>query len=446
MGKAKPPPSRQSLQALDVVNFMLADVRDGLGPYLAIYLSTRSFDAAAIGIAMSAMGIATVAAQTPAGELIDRIWHKRLAIVLAALAVGAGSVAMVLRPTFPVIVSSQVVIGVAAAVFPPAITAISLGLVGHAALARRTGRNEAWNHGGNVAAACLAGAIGEYIAYEGIFYLLAAMCAGTVISTLFIRKEEIDHELARGSDGPTNDAPDRTNLESSSDLAGAKANGPRVAGIGELIADRRILVFSTAVVLFHFANAAMLPLVGQKLTTGQISGAAGYMSACIIVAQLVMVPVAIVSSRLADSWGRRAVFLVGFAVLPVRGLLYTFTTNPAALVAVQVLDGVGAGIFGVVGVLVIADLTRGTGRFNLVQGALATATGIGAALSNLMTGFIVKAAGYNAGFLMLATIAVVALLFYGFAMPETRPNEGAINHPAGKIVESKPCFSIDPTI
>lgn len=125
--------SRQSFRALDVVNFLLADVRDGLGPYLAIYLSTRHFDAAAIGIAMSAMGIATVAAQTPAGALIDRTWHKRLAIVVAALAVGAGSLAMVLRPTFPVIVSSQVVIGVAAAVFPPAITAISLGLVGHRA-------------------------------------------------------------------------------------------------------------------------------------------------------------------------------------------------------------------------------------------------------------------------------------------------------------------------
>jgi MFS family permease len=445
MGKTESAPSRQSLRALDVVNFMLADVRDGLGPYLAIYLSTRQFDPAAIGIAMSAMGIATVAAQTPAGGLIDRIWHKRLAIVAAALAVGAGSLAMVLRPTFPVIVSSQVVIGVAAAVFPPAITAISLGLVGHRALARRTGRNEAFNHAGNVAAACLAGAIGDYIAYEGIFFLLAAMCAATMISTLFIRKEEIDHELARGFGGFTNDAPGHGMPASSSDLTKATARGPRVASFAELIADRRILVFSTAVVLFHFANAAMLPLVGQKLTTGHVSGAAGYMSACIIAAQLVMVPVAILASRLADSWGRRAVFLVGFVVLPVRGLLYTLTTNPYALVAVQLLDGIGAGIFGVVGVLVIADLTRGTGRFNLVQGALATATGIGAALSNLMTGFIVKAGGYNAGFFTLAAIAVLALLFYGFAMPETWPLAGEVDHIGAKITDGRPSLSIDPT-
>ena len=128
-------------------------------------------------------------------------------------------------------------------------------------------------------------------------------------------------------------------------------------------------MFSASVVLFHFANAAMLPLAGQKLSHGHDRGAAGYMSACIIAAQLVMVPVALLASRLAVSWGRRPVFLIGFAVLPVRGVLYTMTSSPYALVAIQLLDGIGAGIFGVVGTLVIADLTRGTGRFNLMQGA-----------------------------------------------------------------------------
>jgi MFS family permease len=442
MNNGKSPPSRQSSRALDVVNFLLADVRDGLGPYLAIYLSARQFDPAAIGIAMSAMGIATLAAQTPAGGLIDRIWHKRLALVAASLAVGAGSLAMVLRPTLPVIVSSQVVIGIAAAVFAPAITAISLGLVGRRALARRTGRNEAFNHAGNVAAAILAGVIGDFVAYEGIFYLLAAMCVATMISTLFIRKEEIDHDLARGSNRLENGTPPP---DEPARIGKHNAGHARVVAIRELIADQRILIFSASVVLFHFANAAMLPLVGQKLTDGHKDGAAGYMSACIIAAQLVMVPVAIVSSRLAESWGRRAVFLAGFIVLPIRGLLYTLTANPSALVSIQLLDGIGAGIFGVVGVLVIADLTRGTGRFNLVQGALATATGIGAALSNLMTGFVVKAAGYNAGFFTLAAIALVALAFYALAMPETRPLPGAADHAPAKVAATHTSFSIDPT-
>lgn len=402
-----PSPSTRSLWALDALNVFLADVRDGLGPYLAIYLSTHDWSPSAIGTAMSAMGIATVIAQTPAGAAIDATRYKRATIALAALVVGIAAVMMVRSPTAPVILSSQVALGVAAAVFPPAIAAITLGLVGHAQLARRTGRNEAFNHAGNVAAALLAGAIGNYIAYEGIFYLLAGMCLASVVSTWLIRGPEIDYELARGASPASGDAP-----------GVAPAQVVRVA---VLFKDRRIVLFAISVVLFHFANAAMLPLVGQKLTQGRADGAAGYMSACIIVAQLVMVPVAVSASRLAQSWGRKPTFLIAFAVLPLRGVLYTRTDNPYALVAIQLLDGIGAGIFGVVGVLVIADLTQGTGRFNLMQGALATATGIGASLSNLITGYIVEATSYNMGFVVLAVIAGFALVFYGAMVRETLP-------------------------
>jgi MFS family permease len=163
----------------------------------------------------------------------------------------------------------------------------------------------------------------------------------------------------------------------------------------------------------------MLPLVGQKVTEGLDRASSVLMSACIIAAQLVMVPIALLASRFAETWGRKPLFLIGLAVLPIRGLLYTLTINPYLLVGIQLLDGIGAGIFGVVAVLVVADLTRGTGRFNLTQGALATATGLGAALSNLLTGFVVKAAGFNAGFLMLSAIAFAGFLFHLTLMPET---------------------------
>jgi MFS family permease len=398
-------PQRRSLIALDALNVFLADVRDGLGPYLAIYLTAKQhWDAGKVGIALSALTIATVVAQTPVGGLIDQLRHKRGAIAAAALAVTLGAIAMVRVPTLPVIVASQSLIGVAAAVFPPAIAAISLGLVGHARLARRTGRNEAFNHGGNVAAAVLAGLIGDHVAIEGIFYLLAGMALATIASALLIRGSDIDHTLARGAEHDD-------------------GHPARIASLGELLSDRCIVVFTLAVTLFHFANAAMLPLVGQKLTTGKTDGVSTDMSACIIAAQLVMVPVAIVSSRLAETWGRKPVFLIGFAVLPIRGLLYTLSTHPVFLVAVQLLDGIGAGIFGVVGVLVIADLTRGTGRFNLMQGALATAVGLGASLSNLLTGFVVRARGFDTGFVVLAMAAAVALVFYWTAMPETARTE-----------------------
>jgi MFS family permease len=400
-------PSRQSLRMLDVLNLVLADVRDGLGPYLSIFLATKHWDPSRIGMAMSVMGMATVLAQTPAGALIDRTTRKRSWMVAAASMIALGAVAMAWMPTLPVVIGAQVTIGAASSLFAPAITAVTLGLVGRARMSRRTGRNEAFNHAGNVIAAILAGVIGNTIAYEGIFYLLAGMCGLSIVATLAIHRGEIDDVVARGGDGE----PMGPDLE------------PRVARIGELSRDRRILIFAASIILFHFANAAMLTLVGQKMTKGLTHGAAGYMSACIIAAQLVMVPVALASSRLAESWGRRPTFLIAFAVLPIRGLLYTVTDDPLLLVAIQLLDGIGAGIFGVVGILVIADLTRGTGRFNLMQGVLATATGIGASASELMTGVIVSRSGFNTGFVTLSVVAVLALTLYGLAMPETLPAE-----------------------
>ncbi len=288
-----------------------------------------------------------------------------------------------------------------ATVFPPAIAALTLGLVGRVAMSRRTGRNEAFNHGGNVVAAALIGGSAYLLGYGAMFLTVAVLAALSMAAVLLIRERDIDHDLARGADERPSD-------------------GGGVVSIGVLFHDRRIAIFIASAVLFHFANAAMLPLVGQKSGDGLGRAAPLLMSACIVAAQFVMVPVALLASRFAESWGRKPVFLVGFAVLPVRGLLYCVSVNPAYLVGVQLLDGIGAGIFGVVSVLVVADLTRGTGRFNVTLGALATATGVGAALSNVMAGYLVKAAGFNAGFLTLSAIAVAAMLFYALAMPETR--------------------------
>ncbi len=360
-------PSQTSRRALDGVNVFLADVRDGMGPFLGTFLrESHHWDAGRVGIALAPSQIGTVLAQTPAGALIDGIRWKRLAIAIAAAVVAAGCVVIYLVPTLAVVVAAQAAIGAAAAIFPPAVAALTLGLVGRATMARRTGRNEAFNHGDNVIAAALAGGAAYLLGYGALFFLVAGMAAASGVAVLLIREADIDHDLARGAD----DDGERSH---------------EAIGIVELFKDRRIAIFATSVVLFHFANAAMLPLVGQKSSDGLKEGAAVLMSACIIAAQVVMVPVALAASRLATSWGRKPVFLIGFAVLPVRGLLYCLSVNPYYLVGVQLLDGIGAGIFGVVSVLVVADLTKGTGRFNLTQGALATATGIGAGLSRAFT-------------------------------------------------------------
>jgi predicted MFS family arabinose efflux permease len=417
-------PSRRSILALDALHLILADVRGGLGPFLAVYLaSVHRWDPGRIGAAMAVMGVAGLVAQTPAGALIDSVRDKRLVIALAFALVAAGALAMVAQPTPPVVLSAQAMIGAAGAVFGPALAAVSLGLVGHAGLARRMGRNQALDHTGNVAAAILAGVIGDAVGYGGIFVLTAALCLIGVLAAALIRGSEVDHARARGGEGvPPEEVSGEAMFDKDLDppAVAMAVKAPRIARRGELLADRRIGAFAAAVVLFHFANAAMLPLVSQKLAAGLTRGAAGPMAAAIVAAQMVMIPVALLASRLAQSWGRKPTFLIGFAVLPVRGVLYTFGADPRYLVAVQLLDGIGAGIFGVVGVLVIADLTRGTGRFSLMQGALATATGLGAALSNLVTGAVAGVAGFDAGFLTLATIAAAALLFFGLMVPETR--------------------------
>lgn len=396
---------RKSLQALDFLNIFLADVRDGVGPYLGIYLlATHHWEPASIGAVMSVSGIAGVVAQTPAGLLVDATTRKRLLIIVAAALIAIACLMMVFTPKFSMVVTAQILIGIAATIFPPTIAAISLGIVGYPNLDRRMGRNESFNHAGNVIAAVLAGSLGYFLGREWIFYLVAAMAVASAVSSLGIREQDIDNELARGAVGNQPEA----------------ESTPKVSGFLMLLRDRRLLIFSVSVVLFHFANAAMLPLVGQYLTVGKTTGASLYMSACIIVAQLVMIPVASLSGRFAGTWGYKNIFLIAFAVLPIRGVLYTFSNNPYFLVSIQILDGIGAGIFGVVSVLLVAYLTKGTGRFNFVQGAIATAVGIGASLSNLMTGFIVQQAGYKAGFLTLAGIATVALLVFALAMPDPK--------------------------
>jgi MFS family permease len=179
------------------------------------------------------------------------------------------------------------------------------------------------------------------------------------------------------------------------------------------------MIFLCCAVMFHFANAAMLPLLGEMLAKGKGRTSMMFMSACVVTTQFTITLLAAWVGRAAGSWGRKPLLLIGFGVLPIRGVLYTLTHNLYLLVGIQVLDGIGAGIFGVVSVLVIADLTRGTGRFNLTLGAIATAVGIGAALSQTIAGSIVHHFSDRAGFLFLASVAAAAFAILWLFMPET---------------------------
>jgi MFS family permease len=393
---------------LDALNFFLADVRGGLGPYLAVYLlAERNWDEASIGIVMSIATAAEIVAQTPAGALVDQIRAKRALMAAAALAVTAASLALPWLSDFWSVAASQGTAHAASVVFGPAIAAVSLGAVGRQSFSKRIGRNESFNHAGNAFAALAAGASAYIWGPIVVFYLLAAMAFASLVSVLTIPADAIDYDLARGLD----DTPS----------AGHGLEERQPSGFRILLTCRPLLVFGVCVVLFHLSNAAMLPLVGQKLALQDKNLGTSLMSACIVAAQIVMVPMALLVGAKADRWGRKPLFLAGLFILPIRGALYTLSDNPFWLVSVQLLDGVGAGIYGAIFPIVVADLMRGTGRFNVAQGAIITAQGIGAALSTTLAGLVVVHAGYSAAFLTLGGVAAVGLAVFFFAMPETRP-------------------------
>lgn len=398
--------SVQSKRGLDWMNFFLADVRDGVGPYLAIFLlASHNWNATSIGIVMGAMGVATGIAQIPAGKWMDNARSKRALLAAACIVVAIACPIMAIAPNFWVVLACQIAIGAAAALILPGIASITLGLVGHRRFAQRTGRNEVFNHAGNIVSALLAGLIGHYIAREYIFWIVGLWSLLSVASIMMIRETEIDNVVARGA-----------TLNEAGDM--------RISGLRDVLTDRRIVVFALVVFLFHFGNAAMLPLVGQELAANAAGqGASLWMSACIILAQAVMIPMSAFAGKYADIWGRRPIFMIGLIALPIRGILYSFSDDPWYLLGVQALDGIGAGIFGVIWVLIVADLTKGSGHYGVTLGLVNAAHMVGFFLSQTLAGVVVDATGtFSGGFLFLAAVATCALVLFAVAMPETKPD------------------------
>jgi MFS family permease len=390
--------------SLDAVNFLAADVRGAVGPYLNVFLVTQQhWSQSEVGLVTTIGGLLGLAVQTPIGAAIDETHAKRGIVVLALAVLAVTAAVIFLWPTFWPVAISNSLMAVVGDVFGPAVAALTLGLYARKQLARRMGRNSAFDHAGNVAIALLAGAVGYAFSQRAVFLLVPVFAALTAIAVLSIPAKAIDYDRARDL-GPAADA---------------AATPPSAAGYGVLFKSRPLVIFGLCAMLFHFANAPLLPLVGQKLAAAYPKEATAMMSVCIIAAQAVMLPIAILVGRKADVWGRKPLFLAGFAILPIRAVLYTFSDNSFWLIGVQVLDGVGAGIFGALTPLVIADIMRGTGRYNLAQGAIATMVGIGASLSGLATGEVVDHLGYRATFLTLGAVALAAVTVFATAMPET---------------------------
>lgn len=397
-----PAPSSRSVRALDALAFFAPDIQGGVGPFLVIFMAgTLAWDPQRIGSVMFVSALVGLAAQAPAGALIDSVRHKPRWIAGAVALIALTLVAMANWPGYGVILAGQSLIGAAGTLVAPALAATSLGMVGRAGLDSRIGRNAAITAAGTVLWALGTGAVSHPYGAHAMFFYATAMAVPTIAAALLIRDRDIDPQLARGAD-----AQDAT---------------PTAASVRTARwYDRRLVVLLACAFLFHLANAAMLTLVAQKVSARAGASAALWMSAGVIVTQLVTIPIGLAVGRWAPRLARKPIFLVGFAVLPLRGLLYLLADSPAALLALQVLDGVGAGIFGVMLTLMISDLTRGSGHFNFALGIGAACVGLGAALSNLVAGTVANAAGYGTAFVLLAGIAAAALALFAIAMPETR--------------------------
>jgi MFS family permease len=416
--RAVPGPSLRSWIGLCAATFFLAEMHGVTMPFVNAYLMDQGWRFDAIGIIVALAGLISLLMSSPAGFFVDRCRRRQVLLAGAALLVG-GCFGLL-----PLVPASYVWTGtllVAAAIvnplFGPLFGALTLGLVGNSRLSRSLGITQSWDHAGNIGAALAAMMLVQFWPVASVFYAVAVASAFSAGAVFLIRRSDLNDRRAQG-------------------LA-VRRNSPEAVRFRELICDWRIAVLLASAGLFHLANAPVMPLVAQKVK--HLGGSSSQVAGVVLAAQAVMIPVALLAGWLGESWGRKPVFAMGFIALPVRIALYGLSDDPSILVALQTLDGVGAGIFGVTATTMCADLTRGRGHFNALVGVLATAGSVGGVLGPLMGGLMVQNLGFTAAFFAFAAVALAgAVLFIG-GMPETRPEPVA----RGERVPVRTCLVPD---
>jgi MFS family permease len=397
----RPAPSRASQHGLDWFIFFLADVQTGFGPFVAVYLTTQKWTQVEIGFVLSIGGIVGLLGQMPGGAIVDAARSERLVAGLAVAAIGCSALAYAVWPIFPVVTAAATLHALASCVLGPAIAAISLGLVGPLAIGERLGRNARFASLGNGSAAALMGACGYLLSSRSVFLVTFILAVPTLLSLARIRGREID--VARCHGAVVREVPDAA-----------------ATSVFHLLRQRPLLIFAGSVLLFQLANAAMLPLMAGVVTTRSSQWAPVLIAACIIVPQAIVALASPSVGRKAQAWGRRPLLLLAFAALAVRGLLFAVVNDPYVLVLVQVFDGITAAVLSVMVPLIVADVAFGSGHFNLAQGVVGTATGIGASLSTVLAGYVSDRFGSGMAFTGLAAIAALGLAMIWLFMPETR--------------------------
>ncbi|KVE44394.1 MFS transporter [Burkholderia sp. BDU5] len=399
--------SARSLRALDWLNFFVANVQTGFGPFIASYLASHKWTQGEIGMVLSIGTISAMVSQVPGGAAVDALRNKKGAAAWAIAAIILSAVLLAASPTIVPVIAAEVFHGFASCMLVPAMAAISFALVGRESLGGRLGRNARWASLGSAVAAGLMGLTGEYFSARAVFWLTAALALPALVALAMIEPTHHHHHATPRAPAARDDADDADEDEERETLR-------------ELLRDRRMLIFAACVVLFHLSNAAMLNLAAGEVTAGMGENVQLVIAACIIVPQAIVAMLSPWVGRSAQRWGRRPILLLGFAALPLRALLFAGVSSPYLLVPVQMLDGISAAVFGVMLPLIAADVAGGKGRYNLCIGLFGLAAGIGATLSTAVAGFAADHFGNATSFFGLATAGALATLLVWFAMPETR--------------------------
>ena len=393
--------SDRSRRGLDWTNFFMADVQIGFGSFLAFYLADLDWSKQSVGFALTVGGLAGVLFLIPGGALTDALRGKRGLTAIGIAAIGIAAILLALHPTRPLVFGAEILHGLAGGILAPAVAAISLGLAGRHGMSARVGRNYRFAAAGNALTAAAMGVLATYVSNRAIFVVAAVLCLPALLALSRIRPQEIDYIRARNA---TRQA-DAFTLQ-------------RVTDLGK---NRNLLLFAACLVLFHLGNAPLLPLVSQNLARSEAALSPIYMAGLLIVPQVVVAVFAPWIGYWSELCGRKPLLLAGFAVVAARALLFALSSDPWFMIAVQVLDGVTAAIVTVLTILVITDLTTGSGRFNLAQGAIGAIMATAAAVGNGAVGFVVQHLGDLAGFFSMAAAAVAATALAWACLPETKP-------------------------
>ena len=396
--RAEPHPSERSQRALDWLNFFVADVETAFGPFVAVYLTTQGWGQGAIGTVITVNSSVALASQIPAGWLVDVVRRKRWILAACLACIAAGALLIAFFPRMLTVAAGEALHGITGGVVRTALAAVSIGLVGHRAFHTRVGRNQRYNSFGNAATAAGMGALGYLVSPQAPFLAAAALCLPAAVMLWLINGEEISYARAR-------QAPEDEET--------------RTCNWRDLLGNRPLLIFALCLFMFQFINASMLPLASERLTIERGAESELFTSALVVVPQLVTALIAGFVARKADEWGRKVLLLIAFAALLARAAVFALPIGPWFLVASQVLGGLDAAVIGIITPLVVADVTKGSGRYNVALGTTGTVSGVGATISTTAIGYVAQLFGFTPAFIVLAAVAAISVAVLWLFLPET---------------------------